>query len=204
MKIQILFSLFLVSILVVSCDVEKLKEEDLVVLNNPNDIPLDNDPTTIDPISVSVPVTAVINGEQVNFSTFLNDNIASNISFNENKIIMFTASDGLLFDSKYVITIFILREDLKKGKYNFNTESYRNKETSIDIIDSSNDAEDLVVESPIEGVITIEEIDVTDRIIEGSFEFTAGELENGEVLQEPTHIIKEGRFRLTYKEEDPI
>lgn len=145
--------------------------------------------------SSRIPMTAKINGEFFElFNPFGTDEATS--SFNTNyPNDQFILLQGRNFNSNnggiVEINVWINRNDLKTGTYNVGVDT-DDVTTHIDLIDLRN----FEGENTISGNITITNIDITNKTIEGTFEFNSAD--GSDINATINSVVTEGNFNYKY------
>ena len=142
-------------------------------------------------------MTAKINGVLYEMNNPFGTNEASGSIFSyypDEDYIMLQGRFGGVFGNPE-INIWINRNDLKVGTYSVGRET-DGEDTHIDLIESSNDTlGNPIYENTISGAIIIDFIDVNEKVVKGTFEFSTTE---GDETFPVNFNITEGTFNYRY------
>lgn len=137
------------------------------------------------------PITAVIDGESINFLTANNSDKALNSDVGGTSVLLFNTSDNQdPSAARYTIGLIFNRDDLKLGENELSAEAI----TKVTLSDNTLMDTVFVI---VKGTLTITQLDRIKGIAAGTFDVEFNINESGVASTEVTNVTN-GTFRFTY------
>lgn len=116
------------------------------------------------------------------------------VQFPDEDFVLLQGREGGLIGTGREINIWLKKSDIVVGTYSLDEDSFDYPAPhAIDLIDNSND----YIETTTEGTIVIVEVDTTNNIVKGTFEFSVlGERHEFENI---TYQVTDGSFNYVYE-----